>query len=908
MVTARADGGAPHALAATEVVRQLGVVPAAGLAPDEVSRRRARHGANELARPAAVPIWRRCARQLGEPVILLLLAAAAISLVLGESLDAGAILAIVLLNAALTYFQQARAERALASLRDMVRPTARVVRGGKTELVPAAALVPGDIVQLGAGDVVPADARLVDCAAFRTQESALTGESTPVDKDAAVVLAAATPLADRRNLVFLGTIAAAGQARAVVVATGMATELGRIAGLLQALTPRPTPLQQRLSWLGRQLALSCVLIAALLALWYLSRGEAVGDVLVRSIGLAVAAVPEGLPAVVAIALALGMHRLARANALLRRMHGVETLGCVDVICTDKTGTLTRNEMEVREVRTGTAIHRLEPAAAATGWSFADARTAAADPDLACALEIGRRCNNAELQATGDPAAPWRVIGDPTEGALLVAARAGGQDLGPQPGEHVLFEVPFESERRRMSVAVDRGGAVTVYAKGAAETLLPRCTTVLQRGRRQPLDADERARILAAAAAMGDRALRVLALAFRDGPATPATAEQDLVFVGLIGMQDPPRAEVPAAIAACRGAGIRPLMITGDHPGTAQAIAREIGLADADQATVTGAELDGWSDAELAARVERTAVFARTSAEHKLRIVRALQARGAVVAMTGDGVNDAPALGEADIGIAMGRSGTDVTREAADMVLLDDNFATIVGAVREGRGIFDNIRKFVLYLLATNVAEVLFMVVAAALGWPAPLTALQLLWINLVTDGLPALALGMEPVAHDALDRPPRPRGQGIVTRTDAVTIAGCGLLSTSVATAAFASGLRTDAEHARTLALTSLVVAQLALVFAFRSPTRTLWQLGAWSNRPLLLCVAAAAVLHVALLVTPALRGVFALQPLPADALAFALATGLTPVTAVELAKLWRRRWLSGRRATAPAATSTSPR
>ena len=882
---------APHAWSVAAALHWAGVTASAGLTRQEAARRLARHGPNELDQPDPDPAWRRFARHLREPVILLLLGAAAISTALGESLDAAAIVVIVVVNAVLAFIQEGRAQRALATLRSLAQPRAVVLRDGELAEIDAAAIVPGDIVALDAGDLIPADVRLVATTSFRTQEAALTGESVPVDKDSEQELPPATPLAERGNLAFFGTMAVHGKATALVVHTGMRTELGRIAGMLRVAQPRLTPMQARLRVLGRNLSLLCIAIAIGLAAWYLIAGEALGEVLVRSIGLAVAAVPEGLPAVVAIALALGMHRLVRANALMLRMSSVETLGSVDVVCTDKTGTLTRNEMEVSEVRTATASFVAAWRGTPSRLRLENARDAGPHPALTRALEIGRHCNNARLQPTGDPRAPWKALGDPTEVALLVAAHGADLPIEPAPGERIVFEVPFDSDRRRMSVAVRKGDATTVYVKGAAETILDCSTRLLRDGEQVPLGDDDRKRLFGIATELGSRGLRVLAVAYREGPATPDDAERDLVFTALVGMRDPPRDEVPAAIRSCRTAGIRPVMITGDHPGTALAIARDIGLADANARAVTGADLDAWSDEQWHETVDDVAVFARTTAGHKLRLVRTLQARGHVVAMTGDGVNDAPALREADIGIAMGRSGTAVTRQAADLVLLDDNFATIVAAVREGRGIFENIQRFVHFLLATNASEVLFVVLAAVLAWPPPFTALDLLWINLVTDGLPALALGIEPIAASVLLQRPRGRELGVVTRTDAIRIAALGALTASIAAAAFSWGMGEDTATARTMALTTLVHCQLLLAFAFRSRTKAAVQLGLWSNPQLLVCVAMAAALHATVLLVPAVRELFSLVALSTGQWLVTVGCGLVPVTIVETGKLLRSRW-----------------
>ncbi|MFM1871924.1 MAG: hypothetical protein RL398_1346 [Planctomycetota bacterium] len=878
----------PYTLTADAICAQAGVDPAVGLAGVEVDGRLRQFGGNDLSKPPTTPAWRRFLRHWREPVVLLLLGAAAISGALGKAVDAAVIVGIVAANAALAFLQEGRAERALAALRTLAKPSARVLREGILADIDAGLLVPGDVVHMSAGDLVPADVRLVTTTSFRTQEAALTGESTPVAKDARAVLAPTTPLAERSNSAYLGTLAVHGNATAVVVATGMATELGAIAGLLQVEKQRLTPMQERLRVLGRNLALLCIAIAAALATWHLWKGESVGDVLLRSIGLAVAAVPEGLPAVVAIALAMGMHRLVRANALMLRMSSVETLGSVDVVCTDKTGTLTRNVMEVCEVHGTTTVYTADRTGPSRTIHWRAEPPNASQSTLIRALDIGRLCNTARLRPTGDLESPWTVLGDPTEGALLVAAHDAGLAIEPAAAERIVFEIPFDSERRRMSVAVQHPEAMRVYAKGATEALVECCTRVLLDDGEVQLDAEHKLRILSDADRLGSRGLRVLALAYRDGPATPQDAERDLVFAALVAMRDPPRPEVPEAVALCRAAGIRPVMITGDHPGTALAIAREIGLADADVAVVTGTDLDQWSDQRLDESIDGVAVFARTTAVHKLRLVRALRARGHVVAMTGDGVNDAPALREADIGIAMGRCGTAVTRQAADLVLLDDNFATIVAAVREGRGIFDNIQRFVHYLLATNASEVLFVVLAAACAWPPPLTALNLLWINLVTDGLPALALGMEPTAPGVLAQAPRRRTASVVDRTDALGIAALGILAAAIAALAFAWGLHTETATARTMALNSLVVSQLLLAFAFRSRTQTALRLGLSTNPHLLVCATLAAALQATVVLVPALRTLLGLTSLSLGQWALTVGGGLIPVTLVETWKVLR--------------------
>jgi Ca2+-transporting ATPase len=889
-----------------EVLEQFGADPSRGLGAAEVERRRERFGPNQLREEPPVPRWKRFLAQFQELVVLILLAAALVSGAMGEWADALAILAIVVLNGAFGFLQEDRASRALAALRTMSAPSARVVRDGALQTIAAREVVPGDIVALEAGDHVPADVRLVRAFSLTAQEAALTGESTPVEKDADCVLAPDTPLGDRRNLAFLGTVIAAGKADAVVVATGMRAELGRIAGLLEQSRPSPTPLQRRLEELGRVLIVVCGVAVAIIFALQWARGESIFEAFLLGVSLAVAAVPEGLPAVVTMVLAIGLQRMARRNTLVRKLSSVETLGAVGVICTDKTGTLTRNEMTVRELAIGGGRFRVTGVGyAPTGHFEGDGQgtraVVAEHPDLVTALEIGARCNNARVVPRGDGSDVWDVLGDPTEGALIVAALKAG--LERPPDEVVIDEVPFDSARRMMSVAMGRRqGPARLYVKGATEAVLPRCDTELRSGRVVPLEPPRRSAILDADADMAARALRVLALAYRDiadGPRPGREPEEHLVFAGLVGMIDPPREDARGAIRACQRAGIRPVMITGDHPATARAIADELqwmsGPADV---LLTGRDLEGLSDEELAGRVERTSVYARVTAEHKLRIVGAWKARGQIVAMTGDGVNDAPAVKAADIGIAMGRSGTDVTREASSMVLLDDGFASIVHAVEEGRAIFANIRKVVYYLLSCNAGEVIMMFIAAVAGWPAPLTPIQILWINLVTDSLPALALGMERPERDTMGRPPRPAREPIITREGAARVVTHGALIAAAPLVAFVvvrgwpgAGLGA----ARTVAFFTMALSQLFYAFACRSPSRALPQLGVLTNGPLLVAIAVSGLLQFSAVAFPWARSVFDTTLGTGRLWALALALALVPVTVIEVAKLLRGAWRRAR-------------
>jgi P-type Ca2+ transporter type 2C len=787
-----------------------------GLHPEEARRRLSVHGANELPRadgPSALSLF---VGQFHGAMTWLLAFASIVALALGEGADALAIAVILLLNAAIGFFQESRAMKAVQALRSLTAPRARVLRGTASLLVAAREIVPGDILLLEAGDLVPADARLIEAHALRTAEAALTGESTPVDKDASPAPPGA-PLADRHDHVFLGTAVAAGRGVAEVVATGGRTELGRVARLLDEAESGPTPLARQLEGLGRTLMALCLAIVALVFVLGLLRGLPFVLVLLTSVSLAVAAVPEGLPAIVTIALALGVQRMAKRHAIVRRLASVETMGCATVVCTDKTGTLTTGRMELRELR-GPDEHALLFAAAA--------------------------CSDAEWNPEGG-------VGDPTELALLQAAAARGilrPDIERERPR--IDEQPFDSRRRRMSVARADG---RMYVKGAPEVVLALC----------PAAAPEAA---PAAAEMAARGLRVLAVAIGSG-----REETGLEFLGLAGLADPPRPGVAEAVARARRAGIRTVMVTGDHAATAEAIAREIGILGPD---------DEVSEA----------VSARVTAEEKIAIVRSFKSAGEVVAMTGDGVNDAPALREAHIGIAMGRSGTEVAREAADVVLTDDDFSTIVAAIEEGRGLYDNIRKSVVYLLAGNVSELLLVLVATALGLPLPLLPLHLLWTNLVTDGLPALALVMDPPAPGSMARPPRPREEPLIGRRQWRRILSISLLEGSLVLATFAWALgQFGLGRARGYAFFTLVFCELFRAFAARSSRLLHWQVGTFTNLPLIGVIAASVLLQLSLLHLPFARARFDLELMSALDAFRCLALGLVPVSILELAKLLRR-------------------
>ena len=903
-----------HALSSAEVVRRLETDAAAGLAQSQAAARLVELGPNQLQESPPPPWWRKLLRQFQDLVILILLAAAVISGLVGEWADTAAIVAIVLVNGLIGFLQEERARQALAALKQLSAPEARVTRDGETRSLPADQLVPGDRIELEAGDNVPADARLLKSASLRVTESALTGESEPVGKQADAAVAEAASLGDRTTMVHAGTVVAAGHAVAVVTQTGMQTELGRIASLLSRSEPEMTPLQRRLGELGRLLIIVCLVVVGVIFLLEVARGGSLLEVLMRAVSLAVAAVPEGLPAVVTLVLAIGLQRMVARNALVRRLPSVETLGSVTVICSDKTGTLTRNEMTVRELVTPSGRYAVSGAGYDPHGSFKrlpdDGEptpvTPRDDADLRRLLSIALRCNNATIRPTGN-GATWQVVGDPTEGALVVAARKAGLG-GDDADEPILLEKPFDSERKLMSVVVRREAGPLVYTKGAPEVLLGRCVAEQRNGEVVSLTDDRRREILATAAGMADRALRVLAHAWRELephdnlPATEGQAaaaatsaadidEADLVFAGLAGMIDPPRDEVRAAVETCRSAGIRPVMITGDHPATALAIGRELRLvddADGDRA-VTGADLDGLDDDVLVETVGQVAVYARVSAEHKLRVVKAWQRRGEVVAMTGDGVNDAPAVRAADIGIAMGVTGTDVTKEASDMVLTDDNFASIVSAVEEGRGIYDNIQKFIHYLLSCNAGEVILMFVAAVAGWPAPLAAIQILWLNLVTDGLPALALGLEPPERDIMSRAPRPPREPVIPLRRGLLILAHGLLVAAVSIVAFWLTWQGEAcreAEARTITFCVAAFAQLFFAIGCRSERQTAFGLGFFSNPWLLVAIVLSGLLQLAVVMLPGVQSVFEIEQALEAEWGLVLGLALVPVTVIELAKL----------------------
>ena len=886
----------PYQQTTDAVIAALQTDPNLGLTETEAQARLKQHGHNELQAESPVPAWRKFLAQFSDVLVILLLIATAISAALWlyerESAlpyEAIAIASVVLLNAVLGYVQESRAEAAVAALRAMSAAAASVIRDGQARRIHSAEIVPGDIILIEEGDTIPADARVIQSTALQTAEAALTGESLPVSKDTATISEEAG-LGDRHNMVFSGTAATYGRGKALVTATGMQTEMGRIAGMLQATVDETTPLERQLDRVGKLLGgivvvIALVMIATIFLVEEIRGAGAIFEVLILGVALAVAAVPEGLPAVVTAVLALGVERMARRKAIVRHLAAVETLGSANVIASDKTGTLTKNEMTVRAVVTASGRVQF----GGTGYGpEGDLQVEGGAPldgplrvEVQRALTVADRANNAVLHQRDGR---WFVQGDPTEGALLVAThKAGLTEEALDTRFKRVGEVPFSSERKLMTTVHkdgERQERVLAFTKGAPDVLIARCSQELLGDQTRPLDGERRAAILQANDALAGQALRTLAVAARSLPADSLDREQvdehleqDLVFIGLIGMIDPPRDEAKQAVVRAKDAGIRPLMITGDHPKTAAVIATELGIAE-DGRTLSGAELEKLSDEALAQTVRDISVYARVNPEHKLRIVKALQSHGATVAMTGDGVNDAPALKTADIGVAMGITGTDVSKEAADVVLTDDNFATIVAAVEEGRAIFENIRKFLRYLLSSNIGEVLTMffgvLLAKVIGLKAeagavvlPLLATQILWINMVTDGPPALALGVDPSDPDVMNRPPRPRGEGVITRRMWIGIAFVGgIMATGtlfVLDWSLAGGLIAgagDITYAQTMAFTTLMLFQLFNVFNARSDEQSAFH-GIFQNHWLWMAVGLSLALHVAVIYVPFLQQAF---------------------------------------------------
>jgi P-type Ca2+ transporter type 2C len=918
-----------HALPSDQILRQLATPPASGLTSEEAARRLVVYGPNQLTEAEGVTFWKMLIDQFNNFVVIMLIVAAIVSAVLGDWEEALAILAIVILNATLGVIQERRAEQALAALKRLAAPEAQVLRDGQRQSVPSTQLVPGDIVLLEAGNYVPADIRLLEAANLRIEEAALTGESVPVQKDANIRLEADIPLGDRRNTTFMGTLVSYGRGRGVVVSTGMRTQIGLIAEMLQAVENEPTPLQQRLDQLGKVLGWATLAICGVVFVLAILRftnlgmistdgllpylGAAKGVIITMfmlAVGLAIAAVPEGLPAVVTISLALGMREMIQRHALIRRLSSVETLGSTTVICSDKTGTLTQNEMTLTRIWVDGKVLTITGKGRILSGEFhqdGKAIDLADYPAVRTALWVGALNNDSELIISGASGEEqtYRMTGDPTEGALVVAAAKAG--ALPRPLNQAyprVQEVPFDSERKRMITVHEihasspedfspfyqhETSGYVVAIKGAPDVVLDLCTHYQRMDDTPaPLNETQRMRVLDANDKMTQEALRVLGVAYRVSSTLPnmedlEKLEEGMIFVGLVGMIDPPRPEVAPALLKASKAGIRTIMITGDFPNTARAIAESIGLLKPGHQVLSSAELNTLDDEQLRNQVEYTDVFARVSPEHKLRIVEALRGDGEIVAMTGDGVNDSPSIKRANIGVAMGITGTDVAKESADMVLTDDNYASIVAAVEQGRIIYDNIRKFVYFLLSSNVAEIMVIFLATIAGLPSPLTVIQLLWLNLLTDGAPALALAMEKGDPGIMDRKPRPPAEPIINKTMRLGIIVQTVAQTTAVLGAFAMGLLwhlqagdlvpagmspiiyllrhnwqgVDVQSAETMAFVTLSLCELFRAYTVRSERVSVFKQGVFSNKYMQYAVGFSILLLVLVVSVPFLQPIF---------------------------------------------------
>lgn len=903
-----------YQLDVTECINKLEGNLEEGLSQAQIDAKYKQYGPNELIEVAGKTIWSMFVDQFKEFLVVLLFIAALVSGFLGEWFDSVVILIIVALNAFLGVFQEFNAEKSLAALKKLSAPVAKVLRGGHLKEIPASKLVPGDIFILEAGDFIPADARLIEAINLKVEESALTGESVPSEK-AIRSMEEEVPLADRKNMVYMGTVVTYGRAKAIVTHTGMQTEIGQIATMIQQVEPESTPLQEKLAEFGKYLGVLALGICALIfgIGWW--RGEPPVEMFLTSISLAVAAIPEGLPAIVTIVLALGVQRMAKQRAIIRKLPAVETLGAATVICSDKTGTLTQNQMTVRRIFAADEWYEI------TGQGYApDGTFMQADRDIEISnqeslrllLLTGVLCNDANLDSeVKDDNELWKIIGDPTEGALVVAAaKAGIRRAEINSTYPRVLEIPFDSDRKLMTT-IHRGSLPEVHlgqyerqtkdglwaiTKGAPDMILQRSNSFLSAAGIQPFTPELREKFMNHNDAMAKDALRVLGVAVRRMPPADqidlSRVEEELTFIGFWGMIDPPRLEVKEAIRECRKAGIKPVMITGDHRVTASAIAKELGLLTENQLVITGQELDQMSDEELDAKIEAISVCARVSPEHKVRIVDIFRKKGHVVAMTGDGVNDAPALKRADIGAAMGIAGTDVAKSAAEMVLADDNFATIVGAVREGRIIFENIKKAVYFLLSCNIGEIVSIFVAILLKLPVPLLAIQILWVNLVTDSLPALALGMEPEEPGIMTRKPRKKEVGIFEAGMKRTIIFEGLMIGGLTLLAFNIGYRFEhnVDMGRTLAFATLSFSQLFHVFNFRSVKESIFKRGMRVNRYLVGASLISGLIQLIVMEIPFFRGIFKVQAL--DGVHWFYVIGLAVLT-IPLVELWKGCFLT---------------
>ncbi|HPW40654.1 MAG TPA: calcium-translocating P-type ATPase, SERCA-type [Bacillota bacterium] len=871
-----------------------------GLSREEAAGRIEKYGYNELKEKEKEPVWVKIGRQLKDFLVVILIIASIVSGMVGEISDSIVIIAIVIVNAVLGVVQEGKAEKAMEALKKMSAPNAKVLRDERIETVPAKNLVPGDVVFIEAGDSIPADMRLIESSNLKVEEASLTGESVPSEKDASKAFDTEVSIGDRLNMAYMSTIVTYGRGKGIVVNTGTNTEIGRIAEAIQTFEDETTPLQQKLNELGRWLGLACLIICVIVFAIGFMRGGDILELFLVSVSLAVAAIPEGLPAVVTIVLALGMKRMVRRNAIVRKLLAVETLGCVTVICSDKTGTLTQNEMTVVRAFTDGNIYKISgqgynPTGEIT---FEDEKIKPeAEPGLKLLLSAGVLCNDSTLEQKDARENLWGIIGDPTEGALVVAGAKAGFDKAKMNEAHArIEEIPFDSERKMMTTFHNNfiQNKIVSFTKGAPDIILGRCAKMLQNGSVIDMTEAMKEQIAKVNSEFAGDALRVLAFTYREYDKLPEAIssdeiENDLIFVGLMGMIDPARVEASEAIKICKEAGIKPVMITGDHKDTAVAIAAELGLMEEHSGVLTGNELDKFSDEELFNRVENTSVYARVSPEHKVRIVEMLKKRGHIAAMTGDGVNDAMALKKADIGVSMGITGTDVAKGTADIILMDDNFATIVSAVEEGRIIYGNIRKFVFFLLSCNIAEIFIIFLSILFNMPVPLVPIQLLWLNLVSDSFPALALGTEAGEPGIMKKKPRDTKEPILNKSLSTGILILSIAQTAAVLAAFRWALNNydkDLETARTIAFTTLVVVELFMAFTCRSERYPVIKLGIFSNRALVLAAITSFVLGIAVLYIPFLQPIFKTVSLGIRDWVMILLLSIVPVLTGEIYKL----------------------
>ncbi len=893
-----------YALDREEAAKQLETHLEKGLSSEAAEERLVKHGYNEVQGKKGLTIWQMLLGQFKDFLVLILIAASLVSMFIGEMTDSVVIILIVILNAVLGVAQEYRAGKAMEALQKMAAPEARVIRDGRIVEIPARELVPGDLVLLEAGNYVPADLRLIEGMNLKINEASLTGESVPVEKKAGAVYEEELPLGDRLNTAYMGTVVTYGRGKGLVVSTGMNTEIGLIAEMLESYQEGETPLQRKLKEFGKLLGIASLAICGLIFVLGFIRGIPVLEMFMTAVSLAVAAIPEGLPAIVTIVLALGMQRMVKRHSIIKKLHAVETLGSVTVICSDKTGTLTQNEMTVTKIYTNGKMYSVSGEGYRPSGEFTveDATVEpGADAHLRKLLTIGVLCNDARLEETQgnkEGERGWRILGDPTEGALVVAAAKAG--ILPEDLEKAmprLQEIPFDSDRKRMTTFHPAREGYTAFIKGAPDVLLNLSTKIYREGRILPITDEDKADILEANRSMATRALRVLALGYREmaeipGQPDPDDIERDIIFAGLVGMIDPPRPEAGEAIKVCRNAGIKPVMITGDYKDTAVAIAKELGVMTEGSKVLSGTDLDAIDDEELVSAAKEVSVYARVSPIHKLRIVDAIKKNGHIVAMTGDGVNDAPALKRSDIGVAMGITGTDVAKETADMILTDDNFASIVAAVEEGRVIYSNIRKFIFFLLSCNIAEILIIFAAMITGLPVPLKPIQLLWLNLLTDAFPALALGMEEKEPGIMKKPPRDPAEPIMDGRMKWQI---GIQSTFMTLAVlgafiYALNFKDGIQTARTFAFATLIFSELLRAYTSRSETHSVFSLGLFRNKYMIAGTLCSFLLLLAVIYVPYLRTVFDTTLLSFDEWRIIAAFGIIPFIAAEASKYFMKK------------------